>query len=264
MRDSTLRPSGDSCKPVGRRGYRYAGVFLALLAATALVNCWHNERTAPTERQQLWAWAEYRSLSERARAVGDDPAVRGELERFVAETEERYGLTAADLSRLGATHGERWLASDACRAPAEPIRMHALVVAPRAVRPLRGAYTPAACARGTEGVAILELRLNPEGRAEVVRASFTASALRLTESGRGRGPVGPLAPGASSAPAVSQCRAGPSRCLSASGDGLSTRTPPPEHRRPWFHLTLLPRPSALLPPSCPRRSGARAPHLDSA
>ncbi len=87
----------------------------------------------------------------------------------MAETEERYGLTAADLARLGATQGERWLASAACRPPAGPIRMHALVVAPRAVRPLRAAYTPAACARGTEGIAILELRLSPAGRADAVR-----------------------------------------------------------------------------------------------
>ena len=168
---------------------RHAAI-LGLLVAVVLAACGHHERPAPDERQQLWAWAEYRSLSERARAVGDDPAVRGDLDRFVAETEERYGLTAADLARLGATHGERWLASDACRPPAEPIRMHALVVAPRAVRPLRGVYSPAACARGTEGVAILELRLSPAGRADEVRIlrglpdGLTEAAQAAAESAR--------------------------------------------------------------------------------
>ncbi|HVF59121.1 MAG TPA: TonB family protein [Thermoanaerobaculia bacterium] len=175
---------------MGRRRDIHVGALLAMLAVVALAACSHDERSAPDERQQLAAWAEYRSLSERARAVGDDPAVRGELERFVAETEERYGLTAADLSRLGATHGEAWLASAACRPPAGPIRMHALVVAPRAVRPLRGAYTPAACARGTEGIAILELRLNPEGRADEVRVlrglpdGLTEAAQAAAESAR--------------------------------------------------------------------------------
>ncbi len=146
-----------------------AAALLGGLAAAALAACRHHERPAPGERQQLTAWAEYRSLSERARAAGGDPVVRGELDRYLKETEERYGLTVADLSRLGATQGERWLASAACRPPAGPIRMHALVVAPRAVRPLRAAYTPAACARGTEGIAILELLVSPEGRADTAR-----------------------------------------------------------------------------------------------
>ena len=148
---------------------RHAAILLGALAAVALAACRHHERSAPDERQQLAAWAEYQSLSERARAAGDDPAVRRKLDRFLAEAEERYGLTAADLSRLGATHGERWLASAACRPPAGPIRMHALVVAPRLVQPLRPEYTPAACARGTEGIAILELELSPAGRADAVR-----------------------------------------------------------------------------------------------
>jgi len=163
---------------------------LALPAAIALTTWLHYARSAPDERQQLAAWAEYHSLSQRARAAGDDPAVRDELDRFVAEAEERYGLTAADLSRLGATRGEAWLASAACRPPALPIRMHALVVAPRLVRPLRPAYTPAACARGTEGIAILELELSPSGRTDVVRVlrglpdGLTEAARAAAESAR--------------------------------------------------------------------------------
>ena len=175
-----------------RHRYLHVGAFVALLVAAAPAACRDHGRSAAAlnEQQQLAVWAKYQSLSERARAVGDDPAVRGELERFVADTEERYGLTAADLSRLSATHGERWLASAACRPPAGPIRMHALVVAPRAVRPLRGAYTPAACARGIEGIAILELQLSPEGRAEEVRVlrglpdGLTEAAQAAAESAR--------------------------------------------------------------------------------
>lgn len=68
--------------------------------------------------------------------------------------------------------------------------MHALVVAPRLVRPLRPAYTPAACARGTEGIAILELRLSPAGRADAVRVlrglpdGLTEAARAAAESAR--------------------------------------------------------------------------------
>lgn len=102
---------------------------VAISVALVAVCCSPEEKApALKERQRLALWAEHYSLEERLRVAGEDPGLVEDRDRFLAQTETRYGLTPSDFSRLTEKHGQRWLASAACSPPKGPIRQHALVV----------------------------------------------------------------------------------------------------------------------------------------
>lgn len=72
---------------------------------------------------------------------------------------------------LAEAQAEHWAESPACRPAPEPYYSNGLLLRPRAQRPIAGHPTPDSCARGLQGVVILNAVIGANGAARDVTVS---------------------------------------------------------------------------------------------
>lgn len=153
----------------------------------------HSATRPPTPREELGLWAKYASLTAQlSRASGSSAqAVSQNLNGFLNDATERFGLSQEDLDQL-LERGNRlgWSRSPECSPPV-PMRWTSWVTRPVFREPLRPDYPPGAQENGFEGTMILEAVIDREGtvvgEVKVLKggpSGFTESAIASVAASR--------------------------------------------------------------------------------
>jgi TonB family protein len=136
-------------------------VVLALVSA-GLLSC--SQR--PDARSRFHFWAKYVSREARNATAGDASTSAGDE---VEVLRRQLQISQRELaSILAEAQEEHWADSRHCEPAPEPYYSNSLLLQPRARQPIAGHPTPEACARGLQGVVILQAVIGANGAARNV------------------------------------------------------------------------------------------------
>jgi hypothetical protein len=132
----------------------------------ALASC----RPHMSDQARHLVWAKAVSLRERNTQLGSTSRYSDELEHL----RQRFELDEADLRALTAqAEREHWTSGPICRPAPAPYFQNGFLIAPETREPIVGRQSPRTCARGLEGIVIVD---------SVIRANGTATDPRILRS----------------------------------------------------------------------------------
>lgn len=139
--------------------------FVVALISEGLLSC----SPRPNAGSRFYFWAKYvsreaRNASGAADMMNDNDEVEV-LRRHLRISDREL---AAILSEAQAEH---WAESPACQPAPEPYYSNSLLLRPRARQPIAGQPTPDSCARGLQGVVILDAVIGANGAARDITVS---------------------------------------------------------------------------------------------
>lgn len=133
-----------------------------ILVAAGLLSC----SPRPDARSRFHFWAKYVSREARNAIAGDASTSGGDEVEVLRRQLEISDRELAEI--LAEAQEKHWAEQRDCQPGPEPYYQNSLLLPPRPRQPIAGHPTPEACARGLQGVVVLDAVIGADGAARDV------------------------------------------------------------------------------------------------